>query len=215
MHPPSHICEALYRADPLLRLAWEGRPGFNEGWFHLIKLYPSQFAWSLDKDPVTVRMFWDLQEVMDEWGVVRLQKYYRGPLFDRKGGGSLDYDPLKYYPVSLASLNESWGTTTYDVFSGRILTRLLKPHQEKRKIKESAIEEGKELDAYAGDLAGDMIENMAFEGNKTGAASVSNLALKHAKEQVKSDARARKQLDGDHSLADTFVSRLPKEIRDA
>jgi len=197
MHPPSWICRALHRVHPKLRLAWLGREKayedeLNPGSFALVQLYHISDVAEFE-DPTTFRLPWTADPVEGSDGATRIERVNRGPIFNKDGGTRADWDSAFRIPIFVATLDESYDMTLEDVLSGRFLEdvrRWMIPIQ--KRIQESAIEAGKNLESRADNVAGQMTDFLAYEANKPDAASIT-MANKHAKpDMVKFEKRHEK-----------------------
>lgn len=192
MHPPSSVCEALYRKHPQLRLAWEGRPGkeLNSGTFGIVQLYHIQDCGDIG-DPNTFREYWNVTSQIGESGLVERVKTDRGPIFDRHGGTSLDYDPLFRIPIYVIGLNEQfsfpWGDrirNIRDTMNGAFLEALdywMTPIQPRIVDNRKSLED--DLRTRSEDLGGEMTDRLWYEANKTGETSPIT-AYKHEKKNL-------------------------------
>jgi hypothetical protein len=161
LYPPSAICEGLYKIHPWLRLAWHMRAKTdpdecNPGSFAVIQLYHRRDAGTPD-DPKTYLLHWE------EAGEGR------GPIFNRHGGTSPDWDILSRFPIYVANLSE-FGITREQVFSGEFLNTIkywLRPSRVR--IEENAREMGKELKHKAAEIAGEQTDYLWSEANRADA----------------------------------------------
>ena len=211
MHPPSWICGALHRIHPQLRLAWHGREKrheneLNPGCFALIQLYHVSDVEEFE-DPTTFRLPWVADPVEGSDGATRLKRVNRGPIFNKEGGTRMDWDSAFRVPIFVATLDEAYEISTNDVLTGRFLDtvrRWMIPI--KRRVAESAIEAGKNLESKADDVAGEMTDFLAHEANKPDATSIV-MANKHAKGDMN---KLEKRLEKAHGqLADYYA---PPEV---
>ena len=185
MYPPSHVCESLHALHLQLRLAWVGRPKkheleLNPGDFALIQLYHISDVGDLN-DPSTFRTLWNVQPVLDEHGETQFERIDRGPIFNKHGGTSRDWDPLFRVPVFVATLNEEFGVSIEDILTGRIIERIklwMRPIVQR--VKESAVEQGKDLKRRASDIGHEVAKDVWKEAQKSDAATVI-MANKHTK----------------------------------
>ena len=206
MHPPSWICESLYRIHPLLRLAWHGREKrheneLNPGCFALIQLYHVSDVAEFE-DPTTFRLPWVADPVEGSDGATRLKRVNRGPIFNKEGGTRMDWDSAFRVPIFVATLDGAYDISTNDVLTGRFLDdvrRWMVPI--KRRVSESAIEAGRRLESKAENVAGQMTDFLAYEANKPDAATAV-MANKHAKGDMD---KLEKRLEKAHGqLADYY-----------
>lgn len=146
MHAPDHICEALYRLHPQVRLGWVGADrlspdeDLNKGQFALLQLYHARDA---------ARTFYG-----DPWGD-------RGPVFGRP------YDRLMRVPIMLHLVHPR------DVFSGRIVMDVrhwMKPI--KQRVEEAALERGRDYQRKLDDLAGEIGSEMYWNSHNGGSATI-------------------------------------------
>ena len=128
MHAPAHVCRSVYRLHKNLRLAWAGRQPktadeLNPGDFAIVQLYHVLDAGSPDF-PKTYRSFWDTEDKLNIHGELSPIKIDRGPVFNRKGGLTRDWDTTTRTPIFVALLNESFDTSREEVLSGQIIYKL-------------------------------------------------------------------------------------------
>lgn len=208
MHPPSWICRALYRVHPQLRLAWHGREKaheneLNPGSFALVQLYHISDVKEFE-DPTTFRLPWTADPIEGSDGKTRTKRVNRGPIFNKEGSTRLDWDSAFRVPIFVATLDEAYGITTEDVLNGSFLDdvrRWMIPIQ--RRVQESAIEAGRNLESKADDVAGQMTDFLAHEANKPDATTVI-MADKHAKGDLN---KLEKKLEKSHGqLGDYYLS---------
>ena len=116
----------------------------NPGDFALIQLYHISDVGDLN-DPSTFRTLWNVQPTLDENGDTRFEKIDRGPIFNKRGGTTRDWDPLFRVPIFVATLNEEFGVSVEDILTGRIvehIKRWMRPIVQR--VTESAVEQGKD-----------------------------------------------------------------------
>jgi hypothetical protein len=180
MHPPSAICKSLYRLHPYLRLAWLGRDKkcedeLNPGNFALVQLYHNRDCGSY-AEPATYREFWEVTPHWTEGGQLISKRIERGPIFNRHGGTTRDWDPLFRKPIFVQIFEN-----TYDVFSGKIIYEV-KYYMNSivERIMKSAKDKGKRVKAHTQDLSREMSDYLLWEANKhTSSAPI--MANKHAR----------------------------------
>ena len=152
MHPPSSVCESLYRLHKWARLGWVGedRKGpaddLNKGSFALLQLYHQL----------------DAKETFygDPWGD-------RGPVFGRS------YDRLMRVPIMLTLVSNE------DVFSGKIVPMLkqwMKPIAQR--MLAGAKEKGEKYQDALDDLAGQQGEHLYWRSMRPNAARPMPIAQK-------------------------------------
>jgi hypothetical protein len=108
----------------------------------------------------------------------------RGPIFNKDGGARADWDTAFRIPMFVATLDEDYGMSLDDVLSGRFLSdvrRWMVPIE--KRVRDSAIQAGRDLDSEASDVAGEIADAVAFEANKPDATTVT-MANKHAKKEM-------------------------------
>ena len=123
LYPPSAVCRQLYEIHPWLRLAWHAQPtgdegDLNAGSFAIVQLYHISDA-GTPENPNTYLLHWE------EHGLTR------GPVFNRYGGCSRDWDPLFRMPVYIANLEEH-GISKNEVSTGAFLPTIrhwLRPYR--------------------------------------------------------------------------------------
>ena len=178
----------------------------NPGCFALIQLYHVSDVEEFE-DPTTFRLPWVADPVEGSDGATRLKRVNRGPIFNKKGGTRLDWDSAFRVPIFVATLDEAYDISTNDVLTGRFLDvvrRWMIPI--KRRVRESAIEAGRNLESKANDVAGEIADAVQFEANKPDASTVI-MANKHAKGDMN---KLEKRLEKAHGqLADYYA---PPEV---
>lgn len=179
MYAPAHACKALFRLHPQLRIGWVGRDkrnedDFNRGSFAVVQLYHIQDAGTPD-EPVGYREFWHVAPFLTENGELYNRRIDRGPIYNRLGGSTPDWDPLFRVPMFIMTLDEQFKYANgevikrEDVFSGKfieavhynlggIVDRIVKGRRDR----------GRELDQKANDLGQEMGSFLWHEANKTG-----------------------------------------------
>jgi hypothetical protein len=163
----------------------------NPGSFAIVQLYHIKDVGDPD-EPVAYRTRWDIDFVADDFGDVGPKRVYRGPIFNRHGGTVPDWDPLFRKPVYVANL-EDYGFSAEQVKSGEFLVTLkewLTPI--KRRIVESAREQGRVLQRATEDIADEATDFLWREAQKSDATSVI-MANKHAKEGMAELERAKER----------------------
>lgn len=150
------------------------------------------------EDPDTFREYWYVTNRIGESGIMERVKVDRGPIFDRHGKISLDYDPLFRIPIYVMSLNESFGfpwvdeagnsiriKNIEDTMSGTFLLALnywLTPA--KTRIKKNRAELCDDLRSRGEEIGGTISDHLWFEANKTGETHNHGLAYKHYKDEI-------------------------------
>lgn len=171
MHPPSYVCQAVYRLHKQLRVAWLGRERMyedelNAGNFCVVQLYHIQDCGTYE-NPVTFREFWEVTPRLNEAGGLTCVPATRGPIFNRWGGGSRDWDPLFRKPIFAYMLEEN-----DDILSGKMLLDLKHFMTDiVERVRESARQKGREICLKSEDLGREAGNFLWSEANKTGATS--------------------------------------------
>jgi hypothetical protein len=138
LYPPAAVCRAIYRLHPQLRVGWCGRSPYfegetNPGAYTICQLYHISDVGSLD-EPNTLNELWEIGWTTDEDGRETRARVDRGPLYNRNGGSTRDWDPLFRVPVWMMTLDGSWlaydgqPLVNEDISNGRLeatLRRLL------------------------------------------------------------------------------------------
>lgn len=206
MHPPSWVCQTLHRIHPKLRLAWHGREktelaDINAGSFALIQLFPSAIVGPLS-DPNIFSELWEVSPRM-VGGRMQMVKVDRGPIFNRHGTTTRDYDPITEVPVYLIDLN-GLGFDKYRVCNGDFLVylpRWMTPA--KKRMKESLEAKYKQQKSELKDVSGEAADFLWHQANKTGATSPV-VPWEFAKDDVKKmyEKNEHRKLESAYSLKD-------------
>lgn len=177
MHCPSWVCEAIHRIHPNLRMAWAGRdearyPGeANRGAFCLVQLISAGRVGPLD-NPLIFDELWYVSPRADRWGNAEMQKVDRGPIFNKRGGLSLDYDPITQVPIFIINL-EQLGYSNQQVADGVFLAplkaRWLSPA--KKRFDDSRKQMLKKAKGDINAMAGEATDFLWREANKSTATS--------------------------------------------
>jgi hypothetical protein len=202
MHPPSAVCSQLHRKHRDLRLAWHGPMEC----FAVVRLMPNTALGSAD-DPMTFNEPWYTTAKLDAFGKAYIARDTKGPIFARDGRPRRDWDPLFYTPVIVALCNEQFGTTSYDVFSGRIVQMSnIVPHREAwRDRYKRAQERGRDTERAVQDGHGQALDEVwtAATRGTDSYHSVSNIARKH----ITASAKQRAWEDGLMGFEDRYVNK--------
>jgi hypothetical protein len=194
MHAPRTACEQLFRFHSKCRLGWHGYPRKNEddlnaGSYALIQLYHISDIGRFDNRK-TFMQFWDDPD------------YYFGPIFDKHGGCTRDWDPLFWIPIYVANLNQ-FGIATQDVFSGKFIQTIkpwaanqLKTAKKKREDKVRLERQRRD------DLLDQMGDHWWKEMNKTG--ETSPLCTREEKIEAQKYME-HKKIQMDQQLEDDFA----------
>ena len=205
MHAPSWVCRRLHDLHPQLRLAWAGKDKsydceLNPGSFALVQLYHISDTGKSD-DLTTYRMLWNSESYQGEDGEVRTRKVERGPIYNKNGGCSRDWDPAFRVPVFVATLDEDYGLTTRDVLNGKFLSSIERWMTSiERRMRESAREKGKSFARAVDDVGHTVAGDLVRDANKTDAATVV-MANKHAKPELE---KLERQVEARGKLEDAF-----------
>lgn len=102
---PSGPCRALYETNKSARYCWVGQPAkegeLNPGHYGLVQLYPSNLVGDLDEPNIPDEL-WYIGNALDVTGKLVRKRIDRGPIFNRRGGTTPDWDMLQYVPVYVA-----------------------------------------------------------------------------------------------------------------
>lgn len=179
MYAPSDACKALYELHPQLRLGWVGyerrkEDDLNAGSFAVVQLYNVRDAGTPD-EPVSFREFWHVMPLLTENGELINRRIDRGPIYNRFGGSTPDWDPLFRVPMFIMTLDQQFvypdgkPIRIEDVYSGKFILAVkhfLGPIT--KRIIEGRRARGRELDKRASDLGAEMGAYLWHEANKTG-----------------------------------------------
>jgi len=217
MHPPSYVCQALYRFHPQLRLAWLGRDKtyqeeLNPGSFCVVQLFHVSDAGTFEEPKMVSKEFWDVTTVL-EAGEPKLVKASNGPIFNRFGGSARDWDPLFRVPMMVATIDSSYTgydgqrMSIYDVYSLKFLLTLR--HWSKpiaKVIVDTHQERIKDLDNTKTELATQIGKDWWKEGRKHHYAS-DRTAYKFIKADIEKAENSKK------SFGDVFNLKVPKKAK--
>ena len=146
----------------------------NPGSFAVCQLYNVRDAGTPDF-PNTYREFWDVAPFLDDFGNLENHRIDRGPIYNRLGGSTPDWDLLTRVPMFIMTLDSAFKYAdetpikTVDVFSGKFIEAV--KHNLGGivgRIKTQRKSRGRELDNKAEALGGEMGEFLWREANKTG-----------------------------------------------
>ena len=205
MHAPAWVCRRLHDLHPQLRLAWAGREKkyegeLNPGSFALVQLYHISDTGKSD-DLTTYRMLWDTESYQGKDGEVRTRRVERGPVFNKSGGCSRDWDPAFRVPVFVATLDEDYDLTTREVLDGSFLTSVKRWMTSiERRMRESAREKGRTLASTIDDVGHTVAGDLMKDSQKSDAATVI-MANKHAKPEME---KLERQAQARGSIEDSF-----------
>lgn len=141
MYPPSHVCRALYRLDPQIRLAWLGfKPQYaghlNPGTFCIVQLWAKDHYGTFEKPNIPSEL-WNVQPYREQDGSYQSRRIDRGPVFSKNGDPTPDWDLNAYEMVYRMNLKD-FGISTEDVLTGAILDKLERFYRPlKERIEES------------------------------------------------------------------------------
>lgn len=161
--PPAHLCEALYRADPSLRLAWVGRRSHSAedgGLFALVRLAKIRDV-GTPEQPLTFQTFF-------------AEADYPGAIYSRHGvPDKRDWDPLFETPIYHMDVAPAFGFATRDVWNGRLYQAFAYRMVRNKKVVEreryeEVAAEGAQMEGQFNDLMGTMSEDLWRESMKTG-----------------------------------------------
>lgn len=215
MHPPAEACRRLYELHPQLRLAWAGRPKelpeeMDPGSFCLIQLYHVRDVGNLDDTENTFREVWHVTTRQDDMGDSYRTRIDRGPIFNRWGGTSLDYDPLQRVPIFVATLDQDYcygdGTPIHerDVYSGKFLEavkRWITPIKDR--LREDRARRYGEFKDQSDGVVDNMVEELMWMQNNVDNTSDHTVTIQ---EQVEAEAEVeRNQYRRNEALRKSFL----------
>jgi hypothetical protein len=191
MIAPGYVCKALYRLHPQLRLGWYGDDRGEEfGSFAIIQLYHISDA-GTENDPKTLFQRWNPTG------------QHMGPIFNKNGGTSLDYDPLFRVPIVKAKLSD-YGINTANVLNGRFLDLVkswLIPLG--RRMREDALERASTFKSNKESMVNEMSKDLWSEAQKPDAIT-NNIAYKHCKDDI---VAFEKRAESNASGVDSYFKR--------
>lgn len=184
MYPPQHVCRQLYDFDPNLRLCWIGEDfeGTGEGCFGLVEIRPQ----------ARVEDSQGKRKTIEPWFPYDIAA--AGPVYNRQGGITRDYDALTQAPVLICTISPQWGMHTRDVYGTRLLSILRiarKTQAEHVAQKRTELERrGKEHAEMARGIAEEFADGI-MHARKHHAGERITMARKHYKEWAKEQARKK------------------------
>lgn len=185
MHAPEHVCEALHRLHPGLRLAWRGRPrsvasdGLNLGSFALVQLYHRR----------------DRERTCEETWTQEM-----GPIFGKP------FDTERRIPVWKTDVDVA------SVFSGSFIEDIERWMTDlRRRIYESKRAEGRAEDDAIHDLAEQIGDHMWHAHQRDGAPRGQVVANKFKSDRDNAAARGETFRTNEQQ----YVDSLPAEFRSA
>ena len=168
MYPPSATCRALHRLHKNLRIAWAGRERHNDelnaGSFAIVQLYHISNAGKPEEEN-TILAHWD-----------------NGPIYNKDGGSTRDWDPLFYVPIYKVNLID-FRIPQETIFNGMIVPIVegwLRPWT--RVVKESQRDNGRQLKRDTDARVKESAKLVEYERQK--ANYVQNIPYKAVKEHV-------------------------------
>lgn len=175
MYAPAHVCKALARKNPDLRLAWQGLDidpeAQNVGYFCLVRLLPTRALGHPD-NPNVVEDWWDVEYVQDPKTLTfEVKRAKRGPVFAKDGGLKRDWDPLSFAPIIMQRFRGGPGMPdTNDVMSGRFLRmfQIMDHKQAEEAERQNTIEEGRALQKVIDDKIDAGVDKVWHAANQTG-----------------------------------------------
>jgi hypothetical protein len=148
----------------------------NAGNFAIVQLYHISDTGTYE-EPKQYREFWEVMPMLNAHGDVEMVNANRGPIFNRWGGMTRDYDPLFRKPIFSHLIDDP-----HDVSSGKIISdvRYMLGSIVKR-VTDSARAKGRQLKTDAEAISSEMTDFLWREANKPDA-SGPTVAWKHARE---------------------------------
>ena len=177
MHPPRHICEGLYRKNKQFRLGWMGEADA----FAVLRLIPARLVGRRD-DPETFGSFWDCAVVANEYGGFDTLKHYSGPIFNRYGGVTPDWDITQRVPIIVDVADRPGWLDERDIVNGAFVKRFQVVSQRQVRADNAKIllEQGMDAEARVKDLAADSQARVMHGANQSSDVGVI-MARKHQK----------------------------------
>jgi hypothetical protein len=170
----------------------------------LVQLYHIDDVGTPD-EPKTIMEFWNVKpEIEVDTGEVCNVRAYRGPLFNRWGGTSLDYDPLTRVPMFVCTLDGGYNypddepLKTEDVYTGKFMFAVehwgtsLKERKRKSKIAKA-----RQVKSELNDMSHMFMDDLKHEIKKDPSASSPIMARKHAYEHNKMQQERAARIDRD------------------
>lgn len=136
MHPPRHVCKAIYDLDHNLRLCWLGQDfeRSGEGCFGVIELRPRRQVETAE----------GIRKTLEPWFPYDIQ--HAGDIFNKFGGTSPDFDRTTQAPILICTVSPQWHMHTRDVYGSRLVSILRGAKKSKR---EHYLQQRREIEAEA------------------------------------------------------------------
>lgn len=175
MEPGRFASETLARLNPLARLAWAGRKRqtpdeLNPGNFCLVQLYPMRMVGSLEEPNINQEL-WDVTTRANAHGQVLRQAISRGPIFNKKGGLTRDWDTLFYVPIYVAKFVD-YGLADSAISHGGFKPMIERWATNMRiRVQQSIKERGKVLKSQVNEISEGAADRMWHSANKANSTS--------------------------------------------
>jgi hypothetical protein len=187
MQAPLWVCKELSRLDSGFRIGWVGRnrkypDELNPGDFALVSLAKKSDIGDLGQ-PRIPNELWSVTDKVDAFGQVYRARIDRGPIFNKEGGLTPDWDQLFYVPVYIAKFVD-YGLTNEAVVHGAVIA-LVREWQTslKNRVLGSAARKGRELKETVQEMAREQGKFLWREAQKS-TSTRTPTAWKHAREEV-------------------------------
>lgn len=175
MQPPRHVCQALYRLDPAIRLCHLGVPYehtdsaqyYGEGVFGVVRIESRARYYDADGNRKTDQR--SLSEALVPFIPDEMQDRHV-TVFDKEGRPRPDYDLVTQGATLFLTVSPQWGLETRDVYGSRLVAHLAgsrktqKEHKAFRKAQ--ALKRGEKLKALLRDMAGELGEAVHYDVRK-------------------------------------------------
>jgi hypothetical protein len=191
---PAWLCERVFEIAPYARLAWAGEVSkdpkeLNPGGYAIVELARSSEVGSLD-EPRIPQEIWHVTTRANNHGQVVRRRIDRGPIFNRRGGTSPDWDLLGLVPVFVARPKD-YGLDDRAFYHGAVIpllqrwTTSVKDRQRKDQEKRA-----KEVKQQLDDISRDGTERLWSMAQKSDATDIRTTTRE---ERIKEHARLLRQ----------------------
>jgi hypothetical protein len=194
MEAPAWLCKKVFEIAPYARLGWAGEPSkdpniLNPGGFAIIELARAHEVGSLD-EPRIPQELWKVTTRANRHGQAIRCRIDRGPIFNRWGGTTPDYDALNYVPVFVGRPKD-YGVSEHAFYHGAVIPMLRRWETKvKERVAEDRNEKAKIVKAQLDDVSRDGTERLWSMAQRSGESSIRTTTRE---ERITEHARHLKQ----------------------